>query len=354
MIDQTVGADALYIIATTQGGVPGVLEDIATHPSAYPELAAWANFARVVGVGRAGEVPAPPQTMAQVAPEVGLPASPVAPLAGGQAGPQGVDGRRRRRTRAGSGLPGRGNLARNLTLGAALVCLALMVAALWVMKNPTGDVAAQSEPPTPAASIVPATPEATTAPPAEGVLEATGKAHMCIARGKDVSCIGVGDHGQNASHTFDADVKVLAAGGDTTCASSGQGAVCWGDNRWSQAGSQPSDTQAPAAVSGLEALEVKDVAVGDAHACALTNTGVWCWGTDYNGQLGGGAQGDKASLARQVTLPEGANPTGLVASRFATCARNDAGRAWCWGSNDKQALTNDPAGIVGVTEKSGL
>ncbi|MGJ9488066.1 hypothetical protein, partial [Actinotignum sp. GS-2025b] len=79
-----------------------------------------------------------------------------------------------------------------------------------------------------------------------------------------------------------------------------------------------------------------------------------CWGTDYNGQLGGGAQGDKASLARQVTLPEGANPTGLVASRFTTCARNDAGRAWCWGSNDKQALTNDPAGIVGVTEKSGL
>ncbi|MGJ9550559.1 RCC1 domain-containing protein, partial [Actinotignum sp. GS-2025b] len=284
---------------------------------------------------------------------VGLPASPVAPVAGGEASPPRGAGGRRRRSRSGNGLPGRGNLARNLTIGAALVCLALMVAALWVMKNPTGDVAAQSEPPTPATSAVPATPEATPTP-AVGVLDATGKAHMCIARGKDVSCIGVGDHGQNASHTFDADVKILAAGGDTTCASSGQGAVCWGDNRWSQAGQQPSDTQAPAAVSGLESLEVKDLAVGDAHACALTNTGVWCWGTDYNGQLGGGAQGDKASLARQVTLPEGANPTGLVASRFTTCARNDAGRAWCWGSNDKQALTNDPAGIVGVTEKSGL
>ncbi|MGJ9449211.1 hypothetical protein [Actinotignum sp. GS-2025b] len=353
MIDQTVGADALYIIATTQGGVPGVLEDIASHPNVYPELAAWAGFARVVGLVRAGEVPAPPQPMAPVAPEVGVPASPVAPVAGGEASPPRGAGGRRRRSRSGNGLPGRGNLARNLTIGAALVCLALMVAALWVMKNPTGDVAAQSEPPTPATSAVPATPEATPTP-AVGVLDATGKAHMCIARGKDVSCIGVGDHGQNASHTFDADVKILAAGGDTTCASSGQGAVCWGDNRWSQAGQQPSDTQAPAAVSGLESLEVKDLAVGDAHACALTNTGVWCWGTDYNGQLGGGAQGDKASLARQVTLPEGANPTGLVASRFTTCARNDAGRAWCWGSNDKQALTNDPAGIVGVTEKSGL
>ena len=71
MIDQTVGADALYIIATTQGGVPGVLEDIASHPNVYPELAAWAGFARVVGLVRAGEVPAPPQPMAPVAPEVG-------------------------------------------------------------------------------------------------------------------------------------------------------------------------------------------------------------------------------------------------------------------------------------------
>ncbi|MGJ9495889.1 hypothetical protein [Actinotignum sp. GS-2025c] len=350
MIDQTVGADALYIIATTQGGVPGVLEDIASHPNVYPELAAWANFARVVGVGRAGEVPAPPQTVfTEPATSV---ASPVAQVAGGESAPLQVAGRRRR-SRSGSGLPGRGNLARNLTIGAALVCLALMVAALWVMKNPAGGAAATSEPPTPATSAVPATPEATPAP-AVGILEATGKAHICVARGKDVSCIGAGDHGQNASHTFDADVTVLAAGGDTTCASSGQGAVCWGDNRWSQAGTTPSDTQAPTPVSGLESLEVKDVAVGDAHACALTNTGVWCWGTDYNGQLGSGAQGDKASLARQVTLPEGANPTELVASRFATCARNDAGKAWCWGSNDKQALTNDPAGIVGVIEKSGL
>lgn len=349
MIDQTVGADALYIIATTQGGVPGVLEDIASHPNVYPELAAWAGFARVVGAGRAGEAPAPPQTVfTEPAASV---ASPVAPVAGSEAGPSRPA--RRRRTRAGSGLPGRGSLARNLTIGAAIVCLALMVAALWVMKNPAADVAT-SEAPTPAVSVVPATPEATPAPSVAGVLEATGKAHMCVARGKTVSCIGVGERGQNASHTFDADVKILAAGGDTTCASTGQGAVCWGDNRWSQAGQQPSDTQAPAAVSGLEALEVNDIAVGDAHACALTNTGVWCWGTDYNGQLGGGAQGDKASLARQVTLPADARVTSLVASRFATCARNDAGRAWCWGSNDKQALADRPAGIVGVVEKSGL
>ena len=345
MIDQSIGAEALYIIATTQGGVPGVLEDIASHPNVYPELAAWANFARVVGAGRAGEVPTPPQTVAFSEPVT----SPLAPVVDVETISPRADGRRRR---GGSGLPGHGNLARNLTIGAALACLALMVAALWVMKKPTGDVAT-SQPPTPTTSVV--SPTSETAPaPAAGVLEASGKGHMCIARGKIVSCIGAGERGQNASHTFDADVKILAAGGDTTCASTGVGVVCWGDNRWSQAGQQPSDTQAPTPVSGLEGLEVKDIAVGDAHACALTNTGVWCWGTDYNGQLGGGAQGDKASLARQVTLPGDARVTSLVASRFATCARNDEGRAWCWGSNDKQALADSPAGIVGVIEKSGL
>lgn len=149
----------------------------------------------------------------------------------------------------------------------------------------------------------------------------------------------------------------LAAGSSHTCARIEDGSVlCWGSRDSSQLGFEvmmgttPPSTLLPLTpVSGLRgALEV---AAGQDHTCARSSTSLVCWGVNAYGQLG---SGDSTPYTTPVAV-ELANPLGLSAGRFHTCALASEGPVFCWGSN---ALGQVGAAGTGVlpnpTEVAGL
>jgi len=89
-------------------------------------------------------------------------------------------------------------------------------------------------------------------------------------------------------------------------------------------------------------------AAGLSHTCGLTaGGGLFCWGSDARGQLGVGPRTPRDSAAdagdcadpcvlrpRPVDAPPAAFDT-VVSGRVHTCALTDAGRAYCWGGNDR-------------------
>jgi alpha-tubulin suppressor-like RCC1 family protein len=106
---------------------------------------------------------------------------------------------------------------------------------------------------------------------------------------------------------------------------------------------------------------------GSHHTCAiLPDTTVNCWGADDSGQLGDGTVGGDDRLdAVTVIGPDGvtalrgvtqidAAPAEPSGSNGATCARTDAGRALCWGSNLDDRLGSDHDGSASAVARTVL
>ncbi len=72
------------------------------------------------------------------------------------------------------------------------------------------------------------------------------------------------------------------------------------------------------------------VAIGETHLCRVTDTSTRCWGRGTLGQLGIGTQ-----PAETIPVPLSDPPhfRSIAAGYTHTCAIDDAGAAWCWGSN---------------------
>lgn len=161
------------------------------------------------------------------------------------------------------------------------------------------------------------------------------------------------------------DVAQLAAGNTHTCARLTSGQVrCWGANTDGRLGDgTTTDAVRPVAVSnpaGTGPLTgVTHLAVGYLQTCAALEDGhAVCWGTNTNGQLGDGTT-TAASRPVEVANPEGTGPltgvTSLATGATQTCARTDAGRAFCWGVNTAGGIgdgTADehhrPVAVIGV------
>lgn len=75
----------------------------------------------------------------------------------------------------------------------------------------------------------------------------------------------------------------------------------------------------------------RDIQSGAAHTCAINQGGrAFCWGTNFNGELGDGTIAQRtAQVAVSTTLTFKQVSTG----RNHTCAVTTAGVAYCWGSN---------------------
>src|SRR5438067_1925375 len=84
----------------------------------------------------------------------------------------------------------------------------------------------------------------------------------------------------------------IAAGGNHTCALTGQGGVrCWGDNTFGELGDGTKELRvAPVQVKGLSS-GVESVSPSGYHTCATLETGgVKCWGDNSVGELGDGTR----------------------------------------------------------------
>lgn len=185
-----------------------------------------------------------------------------------------------------------------------------------------------------------------------------GDGHTCWIDGNQsrVYCRGVGQLGQLGDGTrIDRDTTALAfnpfqttgdthtqvsAGGLHSCALmdtvGGARAFCWGDNRFGQLGDgTATDRLQPTPVSdGAVAGTLTSVAAGGGHSCALDDTGAaYCWGSNFFGQLGSGSAA--TASASPVAVAGGHTFTELAAGWIHTCGLATDGTIWCWGRGEE-------------------
>lgn len=186
---------------------------------------------------------------------------------------------------------------------------------------------------------------------------AAGYSHTCAIRdGGAVACWGYNYYHQLGTDSGGAslpaptdianfgDAVSLSGGGRHTCAAKLDGTVwCWGDNLYSQLGTdtswEPSAT--PLQVAGLAG--VLSVGAGNYHTCALKQNGtVWCWGRNGDGQLGMGSVSGPVLAPQQVGGLPG-YVTALMAGANHTCAHvvaSGQAQLWCWGAGGLGQLGN--------------
>ncbi len=177
-----------------------------------------------------------------------------------------------------------------------------------------------------------------------------GRVHTCAlaleyaAMGPVVYCWGGNDEGQLGDGSFAARARPaqvaagavqVVTGAEHTCVLSVELTVsCWGRNDAGQLGVGTLGTSEanPQQVPGLST--VIDLAAGDDHTCALEQGGqVWCWGSDADGQVGDGG-GPGASAPSPVVV--GGGPyTEITAGRRHVCALGPGKSAYCWGAGDR-------------------
>lgn len=141
----------------------------------------------------------------------------------------------------------------------------------------------------------------------DAVQIAAGAFHACLRTSEgQVRCWGRNDEGQVDGEGGDvvteptvvpelAASRGLAAGGNSSCAITEEGAICWGSGACGQRGvtpqrgcpqrRSPEGDRAPRVVLGGS---VDELAMGKLHVCARRGEEVLCWGADDVGQLGRG------------------------------------------------------------------
>jgi len=138
--------------------------------------------------------------------------------------------------------------------------------------------------------------------------------------------------------------RVLAAGGDHTCAIATSGATyCWGANANGQLGhGATGDAATPGLIT--EGAFVS-LTAGSKHTCALTSSGeASCWGLDSAGQLG-----DNSTAVQQwypVTVSDGHRFTALSTGARHTCGVATDGSLYCWGRGAEGQLGAGPGDVA--------
>jgi hypothetical protein len=75
------------------------------------------------------------------------------------------------------------------------------------------------------------------------------------------------------------------------------------------------------------------------HSCAVVRGAVWCWGGGFLGQLGDGVPMSFLGAARTPVRVKGVfRAIAVGVGGYTSCALDDGGQVWCWGSNERGAL----------------
>ena len=144
-----------------------------------------------------------------------------------------------------------------------------------------------------------------------------------------------------AAHT----PMTLAVGAAHACRIPGDGALyCWGRHTEGQLGRGAFDPAPATPDAVFDAAAFESVVVGRSHTCALDEDGAaWCWGSNALGQLGIEASAGVACGAATCS-PVPARVAGdrrfvaLAAGDQFTCGLEGAGSVWCWGLGDAGQL----------------
>lgn len=209
---------------------------------------------------------------------------------------------------------------------------------------------------------------------------ATGSDFTCALLGTEqVACWGNNQQGQIGNGIMGGIVPTpvpvpipglvieISAGGSvngpsavSACARVATGEVyCWGSNQQGQLGNgSGSSSPFPVLVSGLPI--VAHVSVGSSHACGLAKGGaLFCWGNNSAGQIGNGQSGGIQLSPVPVNLVVPA--ASVSAGGTFTCAVDQSGKAFCWGTNISGKLgTGDtlnhptPTAVVQINSLLGI
>ena len=204
-----------------------------------------------------------------------------------------------------------------------------------------------------------------------------GGSHTCaIKSDKTAWCWGDNFRGQLGDGTINnsntpvqvvnlSDVSTISSGDSHTCAiKSDKTAWCWGINNTGQLGNGESGmlsySQIPVQVVGL--TDVSSISSGFYHTCAVKSDGMaWCWGWNNVGQLGNGKENFHEPERIPVQVIELTNVSAISTGSIHTCAVDNDGATWCWGSNQYSQLgdgTNDdsntPVQVVNLTDVSSI
>jgi alpha-tubulin suppressor-like RCC1 family protein len=154
------------------------------------------------------------------------------------------------------------------------------------------------------------------------------------------------------------DAQEITAGGAHACAlRTGGKVVCWGDNSKGQLGTSlgvfgADSSPRPVAVEGLP--PAVHVSAGETHTCAIDQEGaVWCWGSNHFGEIGKPDLSYTAAHPSPARVP-GTGRGGLIARSVhagvdGTCVLADGRQLACWGSFNELG----GAGLVALTGNRG-
>ncbi|MBC8068896.1 MAG: hypothetical protein IAG13_11230 [Deltaproteobacteria bacterium] len=178
-----------------------------------------------------------------------------------------------------------------------------------------------------------------------------GLAHSCATDGVSMLCWGSNGSSQltgiapgpgPTSYPLGS-VSALEQGGNHGCVRQAGSLLCWGSNDSGQLAQDPTLVPTVAAPTAIAITDPIDVALGRQHSCALSAGGaISCWGRGDVGQLGDGS-GVQQIAPVAVALPPGAGTAIAIAAGFhQSCAIDDLGALWCWGSNASGQLMLEP------------
>jgi alpha-tubulin suppressor-like RCC1 family protein len=178
-----------------------------------------------------------------------------------------------------------------------------------------------------------------------------GISHTCAADGVSMWCWGANDSSQLTGVTNGPDpiesptgpVSSLELGGNFGCIVQSGALSCWGQNNRGQIATDPMVAPTMPTPTVMPVDDVSAVALGRTHTCALTNAGtIACWGRGTEGQLGDGLGVDAFAVVAVVWPPEAGVPIAIESGDQHTCAIDDGGALWCWGSNAQGQLMLEP------------
>lgn len=135
--------------------------------------------------------------------------------------------------------------------------------------------------------------------------------------------------------------------GANTCVLDDEGSAwCWGNNSRGQLATGESEMGEHSSVPGRIVGDhiFTTISSGSLHTCALDDDGAaWCWGSNSSGQLGQ----DIDDSPIPVEVSGGHTFSAIGAGAEHTCALDHDGQAWCWGDNNYAQL-----GVEDDTEES--